>query len=450
MIGHSPWWQISGVRPPKLWRRILAGLGRGMSFVALVYLSVSVLSACQSSRAQHYVSSSRLGQIDRQPTVRVRIKKNARKVRLDGPRRLTLRSVGQGMTPTHEWAFKTPVLVHRRPNQFIIEQGNGQAMAWNVSRIMVSHNDGKAVRVDDVSYPQQIALDASSAIDVANRFDVVNHVTLERYIPGVLAGELYRRWPSATFEAQAIAARSYAIVQCAENWHRHFDLESTTASQVYGGSAAYFKALKAAQKTHGVVLTYQDNTVPAYYSSCCGGSSQDAHVAFPYGLDIRPLWGDKHRTWCTISPHYRWGPIIRSRDQLSRRLTAWGRARKHPIAALDGLSSITTADLRPSQRPGSFIVTDMTGQTFSIRPESFRAACNYQDDVLAELAKPLRLKSSYLEVYVQGDQVRLTGHGFGHGVGMCQWGAYAMAKRGYDAQTILSYYYPSAAVQRIY
>ena len=66
-------------------------------------------------------------------------------------------------------------------------------MIWNVSRIMVSSDYGKTIRVDDVSYPQQIALDAASVKDTNHRFDVVNHVTLEHYIPGVLAGELYRR-----------------------------------------------------------------------------------------------------------------------------------------------------------------------------------------------------------------------------------------------------------------
>jgi len=451
MIGQSRLHHLLGTNMPTGRRRFFTGVGQIATLLVLVYLFTSVLPACRTRPTYHYISSARLEMIDQEPTVRIRIIQNTSLVRLDGPHRIRFRSLDRHTTPVHEWAFATPVQVSRAQGTFVIQSADGQSMTWAVSRIMVKGDYRSTLRVEGVTYPQQIALDAiNNQAGKTDYFDVVNYVTMERYLPGVVASELYRDWPFSTFKAQAIAARSYAIVQCAENWQRHFDLESTTANQVYRGVTDHTPARKAVQQTKGQVLTYQGMIVPAYYSSCCGGWGQDATVAFPDAPGIRPLWGEKHSMWCTISPHFRWGPVVRSRGDLAKRLATWGQSNHHPVANLRGLTAIAMTHRHHTNRPEEFILTDTTQQDFKMRPETFRIACNHQDPSMAKMAKTLLLKSSYLDIDIEGDKVQFTGHGFGHGVGMCQWGACGMAKRGHDTKTILAFYYPSAVVQKIY
>jgi len=101
---------------------------------------------------------------------------------------------------------------------------------------------------------------------------------------------LFSHWHPTMFLAQAIAARSYAMHKIQIGRRGDFDLEATTASQVYGGWTQNARALEAVDTTRGLVLTYGQEVLPAYYSSCCGGTSQDASLAFPDGDDAATTW----------------------------------------------------------------------------------------------------------------------------------------------------------------
>ncbi len=436
------------------WIRFVAAVGRGMTLCALVYLFTGVLSACQPKpiHRHRYISTSRLALIQHEPIVRVRIAKAVDELYLDGPKRLRFRSLDPLVSPAHQWAFATPVRIRHNDNAFVIQSGDGQSMTWKTSRVIVRPDFGSTIRVDGITYPQQIVLHRVKDPNGSNsdRFDVINHVAMEQYLPGVLQRELYRTWPLYTFRAQAIAARSYAIVESARNRRRHFDLESTTASQAYGGAKAHWRASQAVQQTRGKVIAYAGNVLPAYYSSCCGGVGQDASAAFPTESDMKPLWGRKHGGWCAVSPHFRWGPVLRSRVNLARRLAAWGRRRSNPIGALQAVADIVVTTNKHTGRSSHFTITDMTGRFFTLGSEAFRLACNYHASHLPQLSKAAMLKSGYVTVQISGDQVRFSGRGFGHGVGMCQWGAYAMAKRGHEENTILTFYYPGTSVRKLY
>jgi len=431
--------------------RLASAIGRGVTVTAAVYLIASVLPACQPMRPHGFITSSVLSQIQSDPVIRVRIVRGVSRVRLDGVSLLHIRHRDKEAAPQLDLALVTPVTVSRKRGVFTLRSANGQWVTWKMPGMLIESDSSEPIRVEGVSYAGRIVLNAiARGGKPTDRFDIVNHLLLEQYLPGVLSKELYPNWPLAAFKAQAVAARSYAIRQSARDQHRSFDLESTTASQAYGGANAHYRARKAARQTRGMVLTYRGEVLTAYYSSCCGGMGQDAAVAFPSEETLKPLEARHHGNWCSISSHYRWGPMIRSRGHLARRISAWGRARNHPVGGLKSIAAIAVTGRNRVGRPSQFTITDPTGRYFQIAPEPFRFACNYEKSGIDPLPKGSRLKSSHVEITVEGDRVLFVGQGFGHGVGMCQWGAYAMAKRGHTAKMILGYYYPGTRVERAY
>ncbi len=336
--------------------------------------------------------------------------------------------------------------IQRRGGAFTIRSSDGgQGFRWGIDALEVYTRSGD-LQYDGGTYPGRFVLVARGD----DRFDVVNYVDIETYLPGVLASELYSHWHLEAYRAQAIAARSYALVQAERRRGRDFDLENTQASQVYAGATANRRALEAARDTRGLVLAHEGVIVTAYYSSCTGPLGQDAATVFRNERDVAPLRGRNHVTWAAHSPHRQWGPIQRPLGPFSRRIAAWGESVGHEVGRVATVRSIEVATRNEAGRPGVYRLIDSDGRRFELHAEQLRLAANHTDDSLPALSAGQRLKSGDVEVRIQGDLVRIRGRGFGHGVGLSQHGAQAMATHGYGYQQILSQYYPEARVVRSY
>ena len=379
------------------------------------------------------------------PLVRVRIR-SVPQLNLSAAGGLVVRPAGASEPRK---TIPAPASVRRHGGGFEFRAPDGTRTQWRLASLSVEAAVGQSVMVDGQPYAGQLWLHAVDH-DGRRSIDAVNHLRVEQYLPGVLAEELYGHWQPATFRAQAIAARSYVVAHLKPE-RRHFDVESTTASQVYGGQTTNPKATDAVRVTAGMVLTYGGTVVPAYYSSCCGGTGQDAAVAFASGTDMAPLRGRHRGAWCAASRFYRWGPIRRPKAGLARRFAAWGRAHRHPIGSLSGLGRITIATQNQAGRAARFTIVDQRRQTFALGAESFRNAANHEAHGVPELAKDQRLPSSHVRVVVgPAHVVFANGQGHGHGVGMCQHGSEALARANYGAGSILDFYYKGARVERIY
>ena len=212
-----------------------------------------------------------------------------------------------------------------------------------------------------------------------------------------------------------------------------------------------------------MLLEYGGRVVPAFYSSACGGSGQDAVAAFTWlpGLpDIEPLRGRGHGGDCRASSKFRWGPVTRNKASLTLRIRNWGEQNNHPIKALRGLRDIRITGVNSVGRPTQFAITDSAGLTYTLGSEQFRHACNNSapgtpghpgHPGLGALNKSQTLYSSHVQVRIGSSTVTFhDGRGYGHGVGLCQFGAQALAKRGNNEFAILQYYYPGAKVVRAY
>jgi stage II sporulation protein D len=315
--------------------------------------------------------------------------------------------------------------------------GERLEITWDGPSPGVGQSDGAPPR----RYPGGLRLVARDQIQV------INVLPIEAYLPGVLAREMPTTWESAALEAQAIAARSYA---CYQIFHRGKDaiwhVGDTPRYQVYHGNTGADEPHQAVAATFGVVLSWNESLVPGWYSSCCGGfpaSAADVFSPSPVTL-MPPLQGHGGKVWCMKSPRWQW-EIDRPASTLSRRLATGfdgGGGSGHG----SGVASITIATRSDHHRPTTLSVRLESGETATIGATRLRRLANSTPPGLDPPHQGLY--SSNLTGRQRDGVVQIKGQGWGHGVGLCQWGAQAQAKAGRDAETIIEFYYPQATLHR--
>jgi stage II sporulation protein D len=293
------------------------------------------------------------------------------------------------------------------------------------------------------------------------RFDVVNDVEVDDYLMGVIAKELLSNWEEETYKAQAIVARTYALYEMKTSpAGSYWDVYPDQRSQVYGGMAAEtMKSRLAVEKTRGVVVAYgppgQEKIFRAYFSSCCGGITQSAVDGFGFEEPhIAPLSDQNVHGLCSASPRFNWGPVVIRKDELTRRFRLFGARRTQKpddiasaVKSMAGLLSIEVAPggVNQSGRPVRFIVTDVRKVKYSFTGEELRTAIN------TDAPKDSTVYSSFFKIVNDVDSVHFVeGHGWGHGVGMCQWCAEARAELGMRHEDIVLAAFQRAVLVKAY
>lgn len=303
----------------------------------------------------------------------------------------------------------------------------------------------------------------------ADKMYVVNILSLEDYVAGVVPYEIGAGAPAEALRAQAVVCRTEALGQSARHTEQPFAVCSSTHCQVYRGAAAELarpEVRLAVESTRGEVLLYDGRLAPyAKYHACCGGATESAAALWsfdvPYMRGVRcsappaqedgipPAVGDaigeaslraaiaapEESDFCYGSNGYRW-KVEYTAEQLATVL--------EPI--LGRLESL------PSRIIG-IDVTERTPRGSALRVRVTTTEGEY--DIAGEYAIRVAfggttaVKSGVFVVDSQGDPPSVfvfSGAGYGHGVGMCQYGARAMARAGYDYRAILEHYYPGTMV----
>ncbi|HOF17899.1 MAG TPA: SpoIID/LytB domain-containing protein [Phycisphaerae bacterium] len=302
---------------------------------------------------------------------------------------------------------------------------------------------GHYVRLGACAYRGSLALLPAGD----DRFSVINRVDLESYLAGVLSKELYPSWSKATYRALAVAARTFALYHVTTFGKSHeYDLGDDQNWQVYGGfTAETDKSWDAVRYTHGLVLTHgprgKERIFMAQYSACCGGTVNGAYVIRD-APQIPPLLGGQTCEDCRGHRLYRWEPVRFRKADLFAAVS-----RTYPAAgAMDGLKEIQVAAAGPGDRPIWLDLVAPNGARIRIRAEDLRICI-----LRSGLPDARRLYSMNCRIRDAGEQVEFyAGRGFGHGVGLCQWGAQGKAERGATALEILDAYYPGATLFRAY
>ncbi|WP_246525775.1 SpoIID/LytB domain-containing protein [Geomobilimonas luticola] len=256
---------------------------------------------------------------------------------------------------------------------------------------------------------------------------VVNELPLDEYLVGLINCEISSQWPMEAVKAQAVIARSYAVYQRQARKNAPYHLESSVLDQVYEGcDIEDSRAARGVQETAGEVLSYDGGVIQAFYHSNCGGHTEASENVWGFPL---PYLRGVDCAYCETAPSLKWEqtlPLRRIESQLKN----------------SGFQVAGLKDIRLGRRNASGRLVDLTLVTATGRQTI--PATRFRMAVGSTI-----IKSTNFEVRIAGENALFSGAGYGHGVGLCQWGAKQRASDGFDYREILSYYYPGTRLARI-
>lgn len=271
--------------------------------------------------------------------------------------------------------------------------------------------------------------------------DIVNEIPMEAYISSLLTKEMNSKWPIEALKAQAVAARSYALNKIKTQQvtkelgsEAYYDLESSEKHQVGGN---FFDATDstntASYETKGEVLATQSGEIkPIFFHAKCGGRT------------LRPdqVWHNREEGYQSVNCPFcneigpkAWNNMI-SRDRL-KSFFLWASKNKYIKETLVGdLNSIVLVPDHIDKFAVNFYIND---RPFII-----------DKGVLRKFFGRFIFPSNSFSIKKQGEGIMVLGEGLGHGVGLCQMGAFAMAMRGWSYKKILAHYFPGHVLKKMY
>jgi stage II sporulation protein D len=300
-----------------------------------------------------------------------------------------------------------------------------------------------------VNFPVQIKAESNGFVSVADRtyrgylevrkdqtgkLTVINILPMEKYLFGVVPCEIgsLNEKKFEAGKAQAIAARSYALSHF--NWFNHLGFDVFTSyqrDQEYRGKGAETEMTnKAVLATFGVVAVYSNQVIEAKYHSTCGGYTMGGRAPYLRSLPDTPGHHKSIKPFCYQSPHFMWR---KSLNQVSF-LSALAKIIPNFNPKVK-IKAIRLERDRRTQRNRFVNIVTSRGR-HKIKSEVLRGA--------------LELKTNFYSVNLTRRTITITGHGFGHGIGLCQYGALEMAKRGYSSEEIIKHYYSGIKLRKIY
>ena len=286
-------------------------------------------------------------------------------------------------------------------------------------------SDSGFIMAGDNSYRGKLEL-----ASVGPRLLVINDLDLEGYLAGLVNKEIRSSYPPEAVKAQIIAARSYALATAADRRRAGalFDMYGTEQDQVYDGSLSEDAAShRFVEQTRGQVLVHQANIIKAYYHASSGGYSE--------------------------LPQNVWGGLGLARDSLAflARLSVIDQDLKGSKweVQLSAKMGLAWPDL------GELSEVRVLERSLGQRVKRIKLVGSKDTKILSgpEFRKrfgPRWIRSTYFSVLKQKGGWQISGNGFGHGVGLSQLGARALARSGQKAKDILSHYYPFAHVEQIF
>jgi stage II sporulation protein D len=296
-------------------------------------------------------------------------------------------------------------------------QGGGSNVAlgrWRSRSLWIEPTDNGFVWIGDRWYRGRTLL-----VPTSKGMTAVNYVDLDQYLYSVLGSEMSANWPQEALKAQAVAARSFALYKRSTSGNSVYDVGDTTTWQVYKGLEAEAPGTQSAvNATTGQVMTYGGKIILAAFHSSSGGHTEN----------VEDIWTDPLPYLRGVAdydmgaPVYQWTKNF-SRSQLSRLISGVGN-----------VSSMTAERTTPQGRIITMLVKGDRG-TRRISGKDLRSA--------------LGLRSTLFVINPTGNGFQVDGRGYGHGLGMSQWGAHNLAQQGVNYQQILDHYYQNATLAQI-
>ncbi|MDZ4676872.1 MAG: SpoIID/LytB domain-containing protein [Oligoflexia bacterium] len=307
---------------------------------------------------------------------------------------------------------------------WIIRNGNNITRSSEPFLQILSHNS--KVRIFGYDLPAPLLL---STLNRTNTVDVIEAVELEEYLVGVLQSEMPGHWPLEALKAQSIAARSYTLFQMSLKKGSPFHLEGNVMDQNYSTplkSPIIDKIRKAVIATEGIVLLHNGRVTKAYYHANCGGQTEEPNLVWK-GESLET--GTVADVSCPFSPKSKWSLEVKFSD-LKEKMQLSG----HQLSGIERVQIV----MRTTSSRVALIAFSDGRKNILISGQELRQAIGFD-----------RLKSTLFSVVQKGDSVVFKGQGFGHGSGLCQWGAKTLAEKGTKAADILRHYYPRTQLTEV-
>lgn len=257
----------------------------------------------------------------------------------------------------------------------------------------------------------------------------VDSVPLEEYIVGVVSGEMPASFELEALKAQSVASRSYVLKKIVDNLELEYDVVDTVSNQVYlddnqlrekwGDSYSKYisKVRQAVNETSMEYLEYEGKVITAMFFSTSNGYTEDSGVVFqnslPYLQSVESSWDEEVASAFYTNTNM-------SLQEFYERL---------------GLEYDKELDVEVLERSDSNRIVRL-----KINETEFRGR---------DLYNKLGLRSCDFELVLVGSNVEIKTKGYGHGVGMSQYGAHGMAKSGYNYQEILAHYYVGTTLKKL-
>lgn len=266
-------------------------------------------------------------------------------------------------------------------------------------------------------------------ITIKNKDNTLENINLEEYVIGVVAGEMPASFNIEALKAQAVASRTYAIYKINQNKNKNYDILTDITNQVYitqeemqkkwgtNYSKYYEKIKNAVLTTQNEIITYNNEVIEAFYFSMSNGQTEDSLSVFgenlPYIKSTISAWDNKDLNNFEFTITY-------SLDEFCKRLD------------INNCNSINISEInRNNTNHIDYVII------------------NNKKILGTKLREKLSLRSTDITFKINNNDIELTTKGYGHGVGMSQYGANGMANDGYTYQEILKYYYNDISINKI-
>lgn len=362
------------------------------------------------------------------------------------------------------------------PNdQLVIMKNNATFFAYDSSTgdYVVTHKDSHMLdhvaTFADMSYRGGFGAKRKNTTDIT----LINYLYMHEYLYGVVPREMSKDWPIEALKAQAIVARNFACANMTKFMDYGFNLDNTVNSQVYGGYGYEGEiSNQAVDETENLTLLHENSLVQAYYHSNSGGYTENSENVWSAAL---PYLKGRYDPFSLGAPNDEW-TLEYDKSFIESKLNGLGYA-------IGSLKDFYISDYTDNNRvfEASFIGTNKTVQ---LSKQTIRAAFGYNtikstlltvepDNALVitdggsfTKSRPAGLKllssngledvgsslvvydgNSKSDVSLQAQSYTIVGKGWGHGLGMSQWGAKAMADQGFTFEDILTYYYADTYIE---
>ena len=257
---------------------------------------------------------------------------------------------------------------------------------------------------------------------------LINLLPIESYLAGIIHTEISPNWPTEAIKAQIVVSRTYALRKKFKNLYRPYDLGTTVLDQVYKGMAKItIHSTRLVASTFGEVISYRHELIEAFFHSNSGGLTEEgtyfSGVEVPYlktTNDLKYLKGAPKTNWTYKIKIKKFSYYLRKANLVKGEL--------HKISVIK------------RSKAGRVLKLQLFSKKIkTISGEKLRSIIGY-----------IKIPSTKFTISINSKYLIIKGKGFGHGVGMSQWGAYGMAKAKKDYKTIIHKYFKNVKIIQMY